>query len=188
MYKPLSSTIDSPVAIIGAGPHGLSAAAHLLHGGLEPIVFGDPMAFWRDQMPAGMLLRSSPRASSIADPERKLTLSDWAAAHGKPVTRPVSLEDFLAYGQWYQRQAVPDVDSRMVKSVAKANGGFELTLDDGEVLQAARVAVAAGIAPFPREPEVLRDLPADLVSHASDHDDLAKFAGRRVAVVGAGQS
>src|SRR2546421_5418306 len=188
MYKPTTSTIDSPVAIIGAGPHGLAAAAHLRHGGLEPIVFGDPMAFWRDQMPAGMLLRSSPRASSIADPERKLMLGDWAAAHGKPVTRPVTLEDFLAYGQWFQRQAVPDVDPRMVRRVAKANGGFELSLEDGDVLHAGRVAVAAGIAPFPRVPELLRELPEELVSHASRHDDLGRFAGRRVAVVGAGQS
>src|SRR3954449_3340920 len=87
VYKSRSSVIDTPVAIVGAGPHGLSAAAHLRHRGLEPVVFGDPMAFWRDQMPAGMLLRSSPRASSIADPERKLTIGSWAAAHGKPVTR-----------------------------------------------------------------------------------------------------
>jgi FAD-dependent urate hydroxylase len=188
MYKPRSSTIDSPVAIIGAGPHGLSAAAHLRHGGVEPIVFGDPMAFWRDQMPAGMLLRSSPRASSIANPERTLNLADWAEAQGKPVTRPVTLEDFLAYGEWFQRRAVPDVDPRMVRRVTSADGGFELTLDDGDVLQVGRVAVAAGIAPFPRVPELLRDLPPELVSHASEHADLSKFAGKRVAVIGAGQS
>src|SRR5436190_7171071 len=174
MYKSRSSQADSPVAVVGAGPHGLSAAAHVRHGGLEPIVFGDPMAFWRDQMPAGMLLRSSPRASSIADPERKLTLADWAAAHGKEVARPVPLEDFLAYGQWFQREAVPNVDPRMVRRVVQANGGFELTLDDGDVLNVGRVAVAAGIAPFPRVPELLRDLPRELVSHASEHEDLGR--------------
>src|SRR5947207_1588148 len=188
MYKSRSSQADSPVAVVGAGPHGLSAAAHVRHGGLEPIVFGDPMAFWRDQMPAGMLLRSSPRASSIADPERKLKLGDWATTYGKAVTRPVTVEDFLAYGQWYQRQAVPEVDPRMVRRVSRANGAFELGLEDGDVLHAARVAVAAGIAPFPRVPEVLRELPAEVLSHASHHDDLAKFAGSRVAVVGTGQS
>ena len=188
MYKPKTSTIDSPVAIIGAGPHGLAAAAHLRHGGLEPIVFGDPMAFWRDQMPAGMLLRSSPRASSIADPERRYTLGSWASAHGKPVRRPVPLEDFLAYGQWYQREAVPEIDPRMVRRLSRANGGFELSLEDGDVLRVARVAVAAGIAPFPRVPQLLRELPPELVSHASGHDDLAKFSGKRVVVVGGGQS
>ena len=188
MYKPKTSTIDSPVAVIGAGPHGLAAAAHLRHGGLEPIVFGDPMAFWRDQMPTGMLLRSSPRASSIADPERRYTLASWASAHGKPVRRPVPLEDFLAYGEWFQREAVPEIDPRMVRRVSRANGGFELGLEDGEVLHVGRVAVAAGIAPFPRVPELLRDLPDELVTHASEHDDLAKFAGKRVAVIGGGQS
>src|SRR5256714_14166133 len=172
MYKPRSSQLDSPVAVVGAGPHGLSAAAHLRHGGLEPIVFGDPMAFWRDQMPAGMLLRSSPRASSIADPERKLRLGDWAAAHGKEVTRPVTVEDFLAYGQWYQRQAVPDVDPRLVRRVSRANGGFELSLEDGDVLHVARVAVAAGLAPFPPVPQVLRGQPPHPCSPPSHPADL----------------
>src|SRR5438477_8551675 len=98
MYKPRSSQLDSPVAVIGAGPHGLSAAAHLRHLGIEPTVFGDPMAFWRDQMPAGMLLRSSSRASSIADPQRKLTYAGWATANGTDTGRPVTLADFLTYG------------------------------------------------------------------------------------------
>jgi FAD-dependent urate hydroxylase len=188
MYKTRTSVLDTPVAIIGAGPHGLSAAAHVRHFGLEPLVFGDPMAFWREQMPVGMLLRSSPRASSISAPERRLTLEEWAAAHGKELAAPVPLSDFLAYGQWFQREAVPDVDTRMIRRVSKANGAFELTLDDGEVILAGRVGVAAGIAPFPRVPEVFRGLPSELVSHASEQRELARFAGKRVAVVGNGQS
>jgi cation diffusion facilitator CzcD-associated flavoprotein CzcO len=76
----------------------------------------------------------------------------------------------------------------MVRRLSRANGGFELSLEDGEVLHVARVAVAAGIAPFPRVPELLRELPAELVSHASEHDDLAKFSGKRVVIVGGGQS
>jgi hypothetical protein len=188
MYKNRTASMDRPVAVLGAGPHGLAAAAHLRGRGIEPIVFGDPMAFWRDQMPEGMLLRSSPRASSISDPERRYTLTAWAEAHGQPVRRPVTLEDFLAYGQWFQQEAVPEVDRRMIRRVEKDNGGFELSLDDGDVLHVATLGVAAGIAPFPRVPELLRDLPEGLVSHASEHDDLGKFAGKRVAVVGAGQS
>ena len=188
MYLTRTSTVDSPIAVIGAGPHGLSAAAHLSHLGIVPTVFGDPMAFWRDQMPAGMLLRSSSRASSISDPERKLTYTGWAHAHGTDTSRPVTLSDFLSYGQWFQEQAVPEVDRRMVRRVTKVNGGFELALGDGDVLKAARLGVAAGIAPFPRVPGELCHLPDEKVSHASEHSDLAKFTGKRVAVLGAGQS
>src|SRR5213079_230240 len=47
------------VAIVGAGPYGLSAAAHLrAANGLDVRVFGEPMSFWERHMPKGMLLRS----------------------------------------------------------------------------------------------------------------------------------
>jgi len=64
------------VAIIGAGPYGLSAAAHLRTvKGLEVRVFGEPMSFWDYNMPVGMLLRSNWTATQIADPNRSLTLA-----------------------------------------------------------------------------------------------------------------
>jgi len=183
-----SRPADTPVAIVGAGPHGLAAAAHLRAAGVEAHVFGDTMQFWRDQMPAGMLLRSSRRASHIADPHRRLTLDDWARATGRPASNPVSLEEFVEYGRWYQREAVPDVDPRHVRAVSRDNGGFRLALEDGEELRARRVVVAAGIAAFPNILREFASLPDELVSHSSAHSDLAAFRGRRVAVLGGGQS
>ncbi len=50
--------IDCEVVIVGAGPYGLSAAAHLKAAHIDFRIFGDPMSFWRDHMPAGMMLRS----------------------------------------------------------------------------------------------------------------------------------
>src|SRR5207248_6055962 len=63
------AAMTADVAVIGAGPYGLSTAAHLQAAGLDTRVFGEPMSFWRRHMPDRMLLRSSPTASSIADPE-----------------------------------------------------------------------------------------------------------------------
>src|SRR3954453_7068717 len=72
---------ECDVAIVGAGPYGLSIASHLhRRGGPAVRVFGDPMSFWRDRMPSGMLLRSPYVASNIADPDRSLTLSDYRSA------------------------------------------------------------------------------------------------------------
>ena len=48
------------VLVIGAGPYGLAAARALRARGLSVLVLGRPMGFWRDHMPAGMLLRSGP--------------------------------------------------------------------------------------------------------------------------------
>src|SRR5205814_10060724 len=96
--KDTMSAADLDVAIIGAGPYGLAAAAHLhAANGLEIRVFGEPMSFWERQMPHGMMLRSPYVASNIADPEQELTLDSYGSARGKPLQRPVGLEQVVHY-------------------------------------------------------------------------------------------
>ena len=68
------SRAQSDVIVIGAGPYGLAAAAHLSAAGANIRVFGSPMSFWTEQMPKGMLLRSPWGASHISDPKSALTL------------------------------------------------------------------------------------------------------------------
>src|SRR5437762_10313049 len=146
------------------------------------------MAFWERHMPRGMFLRSSPSASNLADPDGRLRLDRYHALHGLPHTKPTPLEDFVKYGQWFQQQAVPDVDRRTVTYLAADSQGFRVRLQDGEEFHARRVVVATGISPFARRPAQFAGLPAPLVSHSFDHADLRRFAGQRVAVVGGGQS
>ena len=180
---------SGPVAILGAGPYGLAAAAHLRAAGAQTLSFGEPLEFWRNNMPTGMVLRSRYRSSSISDPKRQFTISDYERAVGTTVQRPhLRLEEFLEYASWFQRQAVPEIDSRRVASVRRENGSFELELSDGERVEASRVVIAGGLSPFPRRPEPFASLPPALVSHAADHVDLGVFAGKRVIVIGAGQS
>ncbi len=185
---PRPASHDVRVAIIGAGPHGLAAAAHLRAAGLEPAVFGDPMSFWRENMPEGMLLRSALRASSIASPGRAASLDRWSAETGRGLDFPLPRRDFVAYADWYRRELVADIDRRKVTEISRLNGGFLLRLEGGAEVRTGAVAVAAGIAPFARIPAHLQSLPFTLVSHTSQHGDFARFAGRRVAVVGSGQS
>lgn len=178
---------DVEVAVIGAGPHGLSAAVHLRRAGVDAQVFGEPMSFWRT-MPQGMKLRSNLRATNMIEAAGPLSLRAYAAETGNQVEHPVPLAQFVDYGLWVQRSAVPDVDHRMVNRVERQAPGFSLELADGDRVSAERVVVAAGIAPFAYIPPPFRDLPADVVSHTGEHPDLSTFAGRRVAVVGGGQS
>ena len=178
----------SQVAIIGAGPYGLAAAAHLRAANVETRVFGEAMEFWQKHMPAGMFLRSAWSASQISDPRRQLTLESYEPAHGVHVSRPVPLDAFISYGRWFQGQAIPDLDGRRVTSVVPDSNGFCLTLDDGESIRARRVVVATGIAPFAWRPAVFDGLPTALASHSVEHCDLSQFAGRRVAIIGGGQS
>jgi cation diffusion facilitator CzcD-associated flavoprotein CzcO len=178
---------ETAVAVLGAGPHGLAATAHLRRAGEEVRIFGDPMSFWRT-MPAGMLLRSSWTATCIAEYDGALALEPYLAETGAKVTKPVPLEDFIAYGTWVQSKVAPDVDRRWVKRVTAAGDGFVLTLADETQLRAGRLVVAAGIADFVNRPEVASGLPRHLASHTADHDDLSEFSGQDVLVVGGGQS
>lgn len=176
------------VAVVGAGPYGLATAAFLRHADVPTTVYGDPMEFWRKRMPNTMLLRSSPRASYIADPERRLTLEHYAAERGVDLPYPLPLERFLDYAAWFRSHVAPDVDPRRVRNVAVENSHFRLQLSDGTEPAHSHVVVAAGLGPFAHWPQPFAGLAANGVSHSSDHADLGPFAGRRVLVVGAGQS
>jgi hypothetical protein len=176
------------VAVIGAGPYGLAAAAHLGAAGVETRVFGQAMDFWQVQMPVGMLLRSSWEASHISDPRGAWTLEAYQSDSGERVPTPIPLDQFVRYGLWFQRRAAPDLDTRRVVRVEPAASGFRLQLEDGDSVSASRVVVATGIGAYPHRPAGFGDFPSSLVSHSADQRDLGAFAGKRVLVVGGGQS
>ena len=177
------------VAVVGAGPYGLSAAVRLRSvDGLGVRVFGEPMSFWSG-MPAGMLLRSAWDACHIGYPDGDLTLDAFAAESGRRFSKPVPLDAFIDYGRWFQRRAAGEVDRRRVELVAPAaGGGFVLHLADGEPVRARRVVIAAGIEAFPARPAVFAAFSPELVTHSSEHTDLGVFTGRRVLIIGGGQS
>jgi hypothetical protein len=179
---------DVNVAIIGAGPYGLAAAAHLRRAGVEVRNFGEPMSFWQNNMSAGLLLRSNWTATCIAEHEGELSLDSFCAATGASFGSPVPLDRFIDYGLWVQRQVAPDVDRRLVKALETGPAGFRLTLADGTAISASRVLVAAGIALFANRPAMAAGLPSELASHTGDHRDFSRFRGARVLVVGGGQS
>jgi len=183
-----SSSSDCRVVIIGAGPYGLACAAYLRAAGVEARVFGEPMSFWENQMPVGMCLRSSWEASHIADPEHRLTLDHFCRQNENHMPKPIPLERFVEYGRWYQQRAVPNVERRRIHLIDRASDGFRIIVKDGEEFTTRRVVMAAGIGPFAHRPEEFSEIPSSLASHTSDHNDLWKFKGQRILVIGGGQS
>lgn len=179
------------VAIIGAGPYGLSIAAHLAGRGLEFRIFGSPMHTWRTSMPEGMVLKSEGNASNLYDPAEEFTLARFCADQGLPYQDlgwPVPLTTFIDYGIAFQQRYVPRLEDRHVSQVLPTDYGFEVVLSDGEVAHARRVIVAAGIRCYEYMPAELAHLPAELASHSARHVKMEPLAGREVAVIGGGAS
>ena len=127
-------------------------------------------------------------ATQIADPAHSLTLEAYQAASGARFTTPVPLDHFVQFGQWYQRQSLPDLDQREIVRMEKVPNGFQITLSDGESLHSRRAVIAAGIRSFAWRPPEFDNLASTLASHASDHHSFSPFVGRQVLVIGSGQS
>ena len=191
LWSDLMSFSLVDVAIIGAGPYGLSIAAHLRKTRLTFRIFGSPMQSWREQMPKGMLLKSDGFASSLYDPDSAFTLRHYSEENKLPyadVGFPVPCETFVAYGLEFQKRMVPTLEETNIVDVRKIDRDFELTTADGQTVQAKQVIVAAGITHFGFLPPLLADLPRELVTHSSAHHDLSGFKAKKVAVVGGGAS
>ena len=174
--------------VVGAGPYGLSTAAHLVDGGLRVGVFGKPMGFWRDHMPGGVFLRSHWWATNLSDPRRRYTFDRFARETNASLSYPIPRATFIDYGLWFQRRAVPLVDATSVSCIDREADGFAVTLADGRRVESAAVVMAIGATYHANRPSLYDHLPASLVSHSCDHHDFSRFSGKQIVVVGGGQS
>jgi thioredoxin reductase len=179
------------IAIVGAGPYGLSIAAHIRSRRIPFRIFGSPMDSWLAHMPEGMMLKSDGFASNIYDPDSNFTLKHFCAEQGieyADMGIPVKLATFGNYGLAFRDRMVPELEDKMVVSIERVADGFRLRLDDGEEVKARRIVLAVGITHFEYVPENLAHLPGEFLSHSYRHHDLDSFKGRSVAVIGAGSS
>ncbi len=179
------------VAIVGAGPYGLSIAAYLRAHRVDFRIFGRPMQTWAESMPKSMRLKSEGFASSLYDPESAFALASYCRSKGLPyadIGLPVPLETFVSYGLAFQERCVPELQANVVAALQRTAKGFQLCIDGGEArfCQGSRDCGRL---------DVLRLCAADsfftaqgLVSHSSAHRTVDSFIGREVAVVGAGAS
>jgi len=179
------------VAIIGAGPYGLSIAAHLKALGVDYRIFGHPMHTWLAHMPKGMRLKSEGFASCLYDPGSTFTLEAYCKEKGIPysdIGLPISLEVFASYGLEFQRRFVLELEPNLVTSLRKSAEGFQIGLDDGRRLSASRVVMAVGLTHYENTPLLLAALPENFATHSARHNTVDQFKGHEVAIVGAGAS
>src|SRR5579863_2253012 len=162
------------IAIVGAGPYGLSIAAHLRRCGIPFRIFGRPMDSWVSHMPKGMMLKSDGFASNIYDPDEQFTLKQFCAERGIQYADsgvPVHLETFSAYGLAFKERMLPELENKLVVALERSPDGFRLRLEDGESVTVRRVVLAVGITHFEYVPETLASLPPQFVSHSFRQPD-----------------
>lgn len=182
----MSVRID--LLVIGAGPYAYSAAAYARDRGIDTQVVGRPMAFWRDQMPADMYLRSGP--DWYLDVNRVYTFEaffedrGWRAEDFDPI--PIGV--FLDHADWFREQKGFTVDERLVEHLTKPDGLFEAAMVDGSTITADRVLAVPGIRHFAHLPEWADAVPPERRSHTSELVTFDDLAGARVVVIGGRQS
>lgn len=174
--------------VIGAGPYAYAAAAYARHRGIEARVVGHPMAFWREQMPSGMFLRSGVDWHLDATGEHTFEAyleerSLRAADHD-----PVPLDVFLDHTEWFRREKGLEIDARLVDRLEHPDGTFVASMEDGSTITADKVLAAPGIRHFAHLPEWHHAVPAERRVHTSELVSFDHLAGARVVIVGGRQS
>lgn len=175
--------------MVGAGPYGLSTAAHALRRGIETVVLGEPMGFWRRNMPQGMLLRSG--VDWHLDADEHYTFEAFLEERGLVAAEvhPIPLDLFIDYADWFRTERGVAVLPQLVSRLEHADGCFVATLDNGGQVTADAVVAAPGLARFAAVPDwVPASLPPTRWSHTVTCVDLPRFAGASVLILGGRQS
>ncbi len=183
------ATQQTDLLIIGAGPYGLAMAAHATHLGIDHLIVGEPMSFWRAHMPAGMLLRSA--TDWPLDPANLDTIEAYLASRGEPSdAQPLSLDLYLDYAAWFQRQkGIESIPEHVHVLRRRPDRTFLTSLSRGDSIASRRVVIALGFGAFRHVPDELATiLPEGSFGHTRDEVDFTPLAGKRVLIIGGRQS
>lgn len=174
--------------VIGAGPYAYAAAAFARANGIDVRMVGRPMAFWREQMPAGMFLRSGSDWHLDAAGEHTFEAYFEDCGLRRTDHDPIGIEVFLDYTEWFRERKALDVDDRLLTALTTSDGTFLATLEDGSTISADKVLAAPGIAHFAHLPTWYDAVPVDRRAHTSELVSFAGLAGARIVVIGGRQS
>jgi FAD-dependent urate hydroxylase len=180
--------IETDLLIVGAGPFGLSLAAYAAHLGIDHRIVGEPMSFWRRNMPGGMFLRSG--SDWHLDPLGEATIERYLEERqiDPEKVMPLPLATYRDYTRWFQERKGIETIPETVERLDAEGRGFLATTAAGQ-FEARSVVLALGFKYFENLPaEAVAKLPPGRFGHTCDVVDFEKLRGRRLLIVGGRQS
>ena len=183
--------MKTDLLIIGAGPFGLAVAAQAAHDGIEYLIIGKPMGFWRENMPKGMFLRSA--CDWHLDPLNEHTIEAFLRTQGRTPkdVEPLSLEFYLSYAEWFRQQKNIQPLALYIDQLDKPDGSdhFTAITANGEIINAKRVVLAPGFKHFANTPaDLIAKLPQGSYQHTSTFVDFSNASNQRYLIIGGRQS
>ncbi|MDZ5472333.1 NAD(P)-binding domain-containing protein [Bacillus sp. 31A1R] len=176
------------VIIVGSGPFGISLAAHAVEKDLKYKLFGYPMDFWKNQMPQDMFIRTPHEFVSFSDPKEDYTVQKFEEETGIELVSPLPRPIFVQYSEWFAQKTGIEFTTELVRKVTPINGYFEVITETGEKHTAKNVIIATGVTHYKHLPSFLKGFSSNLVTHTSGYTSFSNFKGKKVVVLGSGQS
>jgi putative flavoprotein involved in K+ transport len=174
------------VIVVGGGPGGLLLAHFFAEHGIDYQLYekGKIAQSWR-LMRHGMKLLS-PAVPGVDWTSLTLEYPLWAL-HGAQRPFPTR-EDFLCYVDSFAREHMLRVAENVsVIRAAVVPGGFSLETSAGK-LSCRYLVIATGSLSHPAYPDVPGIAPNPFVIHSSDFVHCMTYSGRRVLIIGGGNS
>ncbi|MDQ6418362.1 NAD(P)-binding domain-containing protein [Paenibacillus sp. LHD-117] len=176
------------VIIIGAGPYGISVAAHAAARNLSYKLLGYPMDFWRNQMPQNMFIRTPHDLVSFSDPEGRFTIQNFSFETNIKLESPLPRSVFVQYAFWFAEKTSVEFTPELATSIRRNGDSYAVSTEGGQQLAAKHVVIATGIKDFQYVPSVFEGLPLKFVSHTLGYTSFEQFRGKDIIIVGSGQS
>lgn len=181
MVPPPSPTETTDTLVVGAGPAGLATAAELARRGVSYrlVERGETLGHTWAHLYDSLTLHTGRHMS---------TLPGMRFARGTALF-PTRAE-FLHYLRTYaERHAIHVETGAEVRKIDRTEHGWTATLTSGDRIAASHLVMATGIVSNPRIPSLPgRERFRGRVLHAAEYQRPHEFVGKRVLVVGVGNS
>ncbi len=181
------------VAIIGAGPYGLSYAAYCQALGIEYILFGVWMDLWVSKISPDSILRSHIALSCPASPAGQSIINDWsneniAMKNGDGSNNRFSTQQFLSFMRYFTKLNKINEAKGLISSINKQAGRFLITTNAGMEQEFTDVVIATGLTGMRNYIDADLNVQSDYLIYSDEISKMTSLEKEHVIIIGSGQS